>query len=104
MTTNISYKRHGLPNYHGQKKGWKLMEFIVSNATFATPLKGSPNGTCKLDNLQSMKACKRAKKYIEKGPKGGYKILGLILLSCKKSSIVCSTQERDDDTTNGIRT
>lgn len=51
-----------------------------------------------------MKACKRAKKSIEQGPKGGYKILGLILLSCKKSSIVCSTQERDDDTTNGIRT
>jgi hypothetical protein len=42
MTTNTSYTRHGLPNYHGQK-GWKLMECIVSNATFATPLKGSPN-------------------------------------------------------------
>jgi hypothetical protein len=26
----------------------------------------------------------------------------LILLSCKKSSIVCSTQEGDDDTTNGL--
>jgi hypothetical protein len=24
------------------------------------------------------------------------------LLSCKKSSILCSTQERDDDTTNGL--
>ncbi len=57
---------------------------------------------CKWDNLQSIKACKRAKKYIEKGPKGGCEILGLILLSCKKSSIVCSTQEGDDDTTNGL--
>jgi hypothetical protein len=49
-----------------------------------------------------MKACERPKKSIEKGPKGRYKILGLILLSCKKSSIVYSTQERDNDTTNGL--
>jgi hypothetical protein len=49
-----------------------------------------------------MKACERTKKSIEKGPKGGCKILGLVLLSCKKSSIVCSTQERDDDTTNEL--
>jgi len=49
-----------------------------------------------------MKACERAKASIEKGPKGGCEIHGLILLSCKKSSIVCSTQERDDDTTNGL--
>ncbi len=56
----------------------------------------------KWDNLHSMKACERTKKSIEKGPKGGCKILGLVLLSCKKSSIVCSTQERDDDTTNEL--
>jgi len=79
------------------------MECIVSNATFATPLKGSPNGC--IVNGTTSKAWKHAKGQktsIEKGPKGGCEIHGLILLSCKKSSIVCSTQERDDDTTNGL--
>jgi hypothetical protein len=49
-----------------------------------------------------MKACEREKKSIKKGLKGGCEILGLILLSCKKSSIVCSTHERVGDTTNGL--
>jgi hypothetical protein len=75
ITTNISYKKHGLPNYHGQK-GWKLMECIVSNATFATPLKGSPNACIVNGTIsKASKHAKGQKNLLKKDLKVGVKYL-----------------------------